>query len=152
MEKTYLEDYQVGEVLTSPARTITEADIITYAGMTGDWHPIHTNKEFAAQSPFGERIAHGMLTLCIGSSLIYRLGQYVSLPKTFIAFYGMDKVRFVKPVLIGDTIHMTMKITALDVKDDKRGVLVAENTILNQREEPVAIYITRALVGRAPKA
>lgn len=150
MEKTYLEDYEAGEEFTSPARTMTEADIVNFAGLTGDWHPIHTNVEFASQTPFKERIAHGMLTLCLGSALIFRLGQYVALPKSFIAFYGMDKVRFVGPVKIHDTIKTTMKILALENKDDKRGIMVCENTISNQRDEAVVIYTTRALVGRRP--
>jgi 3-hydroxybutyryl-CoA dehydratase len=150
MEKTYMEDYAVGEVLVSPARTITESDIHAFASLTGDWHPIHTDVEFAKQAPFGERIAHGMLTLCVGSALIFRLGQYVSLPKTFIAFYGMDSVRFVNPVRIGDTIHCEVEIVALDDKDGKRGIIVSKNMIKNQRGQDVCVYTTRALVGRRP--
>ncbi len=150
MEKTYMEDYAVGEVLVSPARTITESDIHAFASLTGDWHPIHTDVEFAKQTPFGERIAHGMLTLCVGSALMFRLGQYVSLPKTFIAFYGMDSVRFVNPVKIGDTIRCEVEITALEEKDAKRGVIVSKNMIKNQRGQDVCVYTTRALVGRKP--
>jgi 3-hydroxybutyryl-CoA dehydratase len=150
MEKTYLEDYEVGEKMTSPGRTMTESDITAFAGLTGDWHPIHTNVEFAKKTPFGERIAHGMLTLCMGHALIFRLGQYVALPKNFIAFYGMDSVRFTGPVKIGDTIRNEVEIMALDIKDEKRGVIVAKNTICNQRNEEVVVYTTRALVGRKP--
>ena len=74
MEKVFFEDYQVGELLVSPGRTITETDIILFAGLTGDWHPIHTNVEYAKKTMFGERIAHGMLGLSVGSALIFRLG------------------------------------------------------------------------------
>ena len=63
MEKLYFEDYTLGERFVSPARTITEADIINFASLTGDWHPLHTDVEYAKSTPFGERIAHGMLTL-----------------------------------------------------------------------------------------
>ncbi|MCX5834836.1 MAG: MaoC/PaaZ C-terminal domain-containing protein, partial [Deltaproteobacteria bacterium] len=100
-EYAYLDDYAVGERFISPARTITEADIINFAGLTGDWHPLHTDVEYAAKTPFKERIAHGMLTLSIGMVLPFRLGPYSSfLPRSFIAFYGMDNVRFTAPTKI----------------------------------------------------
>jgi len=83
----YLDDYAVGERFISPARTITEADIVNFAGITGDWHPLHTDVEYAAQTPYRERIAHGMLTLSIGMALPFRLGGHSSfLPKSFIVF------------------------------------------------------------------
>jgi len=152
MEKNYFEDYAVGECLTTPARTMTETDIVNFAGLTGDWHPLHTDREYAAKSEFGERIAHGMLTLCIGTALLYRLGPYATLPKSFIAFYGMDQVRFVHPCRIGDTLNCVWEVADLIEKDDKRGILVAKNRIVNQKGEDVVVYITRALVGRKPDA
>jgi 3-hydroxybutyryl-CoA dehydratase len=148
--KVYLEDYHEGERWVTPGRTLTETDIINYAGLTGDWHPIHTDAEYARGAPFGERIAHGLLVLAVGSTLIFRLGEYVVFPKTFIAFYGMDAVRFVGPVKIGDTLHCEAEVTALEVKDEKRGILVCRNAIKNQRGEDVVVYDTRALVGRRP--
>jgi acyl dehydratase len=150
-EKNYMEDYTVGERFVSPARTITETDITMFAAMTGDWHPIHTDAEFAKNYFFGERIAHGMLVLSIGSALIFRLGPNVSLPKSFIAFYGMDSVRFVGAVKIGDTIHLEAEVSELKEKNEMHGVIVAKNTIKNQRNEDVVVYTTRALVGRRPK-
>ena len=151
MEKESFEDYKVGEKFISPGRTITETDIVMFAAFTGDWHPLHTNVDYAAKTLFGERIAHGMLTLCVGSALIFRLGAYVALPKSFIAFYGMDKVRFTGAVKIGDTIRCETEIIELQEKDDKRGVIVSQNNIKNQRGEDVVLYTTRALVGRSKK-
>jgi acyl dehydratase len=150
MEKNYLEDYEVGERWVTPGRTLTEADLINYAGLTGDWHPIHTDVEYAKKSPFGERIAHGLLTLCIGSSLVFRLGQFVALPKGFIAFYGMDSVRFVSPAKIGDTLHCEIEVASLEIKDGKRGLLICKNVIKNQHGEDLVIYITKILVERKP--
>jgi 3-hydroxybutyryl-CoA dehydratase len=150
MEKLYFEDYTVGESFKSPGRTITETDITMFAALTGDWHPIHTNVEFAKKTFFGERIAHGMLTLCVGSALIFRLGPFVALPKSFIAFYGMDSVRFTAPVKIGDTIHCVVQVDKLEAKDEKTGVIVAKNIIRNQRDEDCVIYTTRILAGRKP--
>jgi acyl dehydratase len=150
-EKIFMEDYKVGERFVSPARTITETDITMFAAMTGDWHPLHTDAEFAKNYFFGERIAHGMLILSVGMSLIFRLGPNVALPKSFIAFYGMDSVRFVGAVKIGDTIHCEAEVVELKKKDELRGVIVAKNFIKNQRNEDVVVYSTRALVGRKPK-
>lgn len=149
--KIYLEDYHEGERWVTPGRTLTETDIINYAGLTGDWHPIHTDAEYARTTPFGERIAHGLLVLAIGSTLIFRLGEHVVFPKSFIAFYGMDSVRFVGPVKIGDTLRCEAEVTSMVFKDVTRGILVCHNAIKNQRNEDVVVYETRALVGRRPQ-
>ncbi len=150
MPRAYFEDYEVGERRTTPGRTITESDITAFAGLTGDWHPLHTDVTFAAKTPFGERIAHGMLVLSVGSALGLRLGQYEVLPQSFIAFYGMEDVRFTAPVRIGDTIHLEIEISGLDAKDDTRGVVTARNEILNQHDEVVCSYVTKILCGRQP--
>lgn len=150
MEKTFFEDYQVGEVFVSPGRTITETDIVLFSAFTGDWHPLHTDVEYAAKTPFKGRIAHGLLGLVVGMSALFRLGPYVVLPKSFIAFYGMESLRFTAPVRIGDTIHCEMTIRSLTEKDSKRGVIEAENTIKNQRGEAVIVYVTKILAGRKP--
>ncbi len=148
-DRNFFEDYEVGDKMVSPARTITEADIINFCGITGDWHPLHTNVEYAAATPFKERIAHGMLVLSIGSALGFRLGEYRVLPKSFIAFYGMEEVRFTGPVKIGDTIHSESEVVAVEPKDDKRGVITTRNQILNQRGKPCCIYTTKILCGRS---
>ncbi|MGD1152897.1 MAG: MaoC/PaaZ C-terminal domain-containing protein [Syntrophales bacterium] len=148
MEKNYFEDYTLGEVFVSPGRTITETDIVMFSAFTGDWHPLHTDVVYAAQTPFKERIAHGMLSLVVGMALLFRLGPYVILPKSFIAFYGMENIRFTAPVKIGDTIHCEMKIKSLTEKDAKRGIVEAENIIKNQRNKDVIVYTTKILVGR----
>ena len=148
MEKNYFEDYTLGEVFVSPGRTITETDIVLFSAFTGDWHPLHTDVEYAAKTPFKERIAHGMLSLVVGMALLFRLGPYVVLPKSFIAFYGMENVRFTGPVKIGDTIHCEMTIKSLAEKDAKRGIIEAENVIKNQRDQEVIVYVTKILVGR----
>jgi 3-hydroxybutyryl-CoA dehydratase len=146
----YLDDYTVGEKMLSPARTITEADIVNFAGFTGDWHPLHTDVVYASATPFKERITHGMLTLNIGMALPFRLGPYSSyLPKSFIAFYGMDKVRFIAPTRIGDTIHCEVEITN---KDKKRGVLTTRQSIKNQNGELLVTYVIKVLCGKRPES
>jgi acyl dehydratase len=142
----YLDDYSVGERFISPARTITEADIVNFAGITGDWHPLHTDIEYAAQTPYRERIAHGMLTLSIGMALPFRLGGHSSfLPTSFIAFYGMDNVRFMAPTKIGDTIHCEVEVTEITDKGKNSGVLTTQNQIKNQRGEVLVSYVIKVL-------
>ena len=91
MEKVFFEDYEVGEVLVTPGRTITETDIVMFAALTGDWHPIHTNVEYAKKTIFGERIAHGMLGLTLGSALVFRLGPFVLHQKNSLPFTGWER-------------------------------------------------------------
>ena len=150
MEKEYYEDYALGEVFVSPGRTITETDLILFSGITGDWHSMHTNVEYAKKSKFGERIAHGMLILSIGTALLFRLGDNVLFPKSFIAFYGIDKLRFVKPVLIGDTISSKAEVIGMEEKDAERGIITYDTRINNQHEELVVLMIQRIIAGRRP--
>lgn len=149
-ERHYLEDYELGEVFVSPARTITETDVVMFASVTGDWHPLHTDATYARTTPFGERIAHGMLTMSIGMVLVLRLGQNLYLPKHFIAMSGIDGLRFTAPVRLGDTIHSVNRVAALDVKDATRGILQYESEILNQDNKTVVCWTSRMLVSRRP--
>lgn len=147
----YLDDYEIGEKISSPSRTITEADVVNFAGFTGDWHPLHTDVEYAAQTPFKGRIAHGMLTLNIGLALPFRLGPYSSyLPQSFIAFYGMDEVRFTAPTRIGDTIHTEVEVTGITDKGKDRGILTIRNKIVNQRDETVVSFVMKLFCGKRP--
>jgi len=148
MVKDYFEDYHVGEVFKSPGRTITETDLVLYSCLTGDWWEGHTNVEFAAKSVFGQRIAHGMLTLCVGTSLLFRLGDHVFLPKHFIANYGIDRLRYTAPVMIGDTIRCEAEVIEMTEKDDERGILTYDIRVLNQRDENVLVYLEKVLVKR----
>jgi len=148
-EHMYLDDYEVGEIMISPARTITEADISNFAGITGDWHPLHTDVEYASQTPFKGRIAHGMLTLNIGLALPFRLGPYSSyLPKSFIAFYGMEEVRLTAPVRIGDTIHTRVEVVGVTDKGKGKGILTVRNHIINQKDETVASFVMKLFCGK----
>ena len=152
MEKQTLDDYQVGERIVTPGRTITEADIVNFAGLTGDWHPLHTDVTYAATTPFGERIAHGMLVLSAGSALAFRLGTFVLLPRSFIAFYGMERVRFTTPVKIGDTIRLEAEVASIEHKDATRGVLTWNGRVVNQQNEACCLFVMKLLCGRAASA
>ena len=121
------EDIKVDDQ-ASLTRTITEAHIVNYAGLTGDWNPVHADAEYAAQSMFGERIAHGMLIAGLISAV---LGTQLPGPNSI--YLGQD-LRFIAPVKIGDTVKVV--VTVLEKRDDKR-IIKLRTTVSNQRGEPV---------------
>ncbi len=143
MDKTF-DDYQLDEILVSRTRTITEADIVNFAGLSGDFHELHMSEEYARRGPFGRRIAHGALIFSISTGLTIQMGA----SEHIIAFYGLDKLRFVKPVFIGDTIRVKKRVLELAAKGDQRGVVAFETTVLNQNDEAVVVYVDRVLVKR----
>ncbi|MCP4383006.1 MAG: dehydratase [Hyphomicrobiales bacterium] len=129
----YFEDYQLGHERISTGRTITETDIVVHAGHTGDFFPHHMDAEFGKTSPFGQRVAHGTMVFAIG------IGQTASIINPVAFSYGYDRLRFIRPVLIGDTIRTRVTITALD-DDPKRpdaGRVVERCEVINQRDEVV---------------
>jgi len=103
----FFEDFQSGQKLGSAGRTVTEHDIATFAGLSGDFNQIHTDAEFAKTTPFGQRISHGLLGLAIASGLAVQTGI---LGANVIAFREVNEWKFVKPVFIGDTIHVEMEV------------------------------------------
>jgi len=147
-EREYFEDYILGERLVSPSRTITEADIVNFAMITGDWHPIHVNREYAKTTIFGERIAHGMLTLSLGGSMCMWMGPNVFAPKSFIAFLGMETIRITVPTKIGDTLRWEGSVVEMDRKSNGRGIITYSCEVKNQRDEVCVSYVHKILVGR----
>ena len=103
----YFEEFEAGQRVVSPGRTITEADIVNFAGLTGDYNTIHTDAEYSKESVFGQRVAHGLLIVSIVSGLAVRTGV---LEGTVIAFREIISWKFSKPVFIGDTIHVVMEV------------------------------------------
>jgi acyl dehydratase len=139
----YFEDYVVDAISTSRGRTITEADIVNFAGLSGDFVELHMNEEYAKRGPFGRRIAHGALIFSISTGLMVQMTRD---PEAIVAFYGVDKLRFVAPVFIGDTVHVSQRVLEKQAKNAERGVIASEITVLNQDSKPVVIYITRLMV------
>lgn len=140
--ETPFDQIEIGTRWTSKGRTITEADIVLFAGLSGDWFPLHTDREYAATTPFGARIAHGMLILSVASGLIpLPVGRIV-------AFYGMDRVRFTGPVLIGDTIHIEVEVVEKEARGEEQGLLTVSEEVRNQRDETVAVFTARILMKR----
>lgn len=139
----YLDDIAVGDRHTSRARTITETDLVTFSMFSGDWHPIHTDVGFAAADErFGQRIAHGALVFSVA------LGLVVFDPEKMKAFYGVDRMRFVAPTMIGDTLHVETEVLAVEHRDDRDGVVTSRLVVRNQRDADVLVATLKTLVVR----
>lgn len=130
----FLDEWEVGEVFVTEGRTITESDVMAFAGLTGDYHQNHTNAEYMKNGEFGERIAHGLLGLSFSHGLLFRLNIITD---NSIALLGVEDWKFLKPVFFGDTIHakLTVKEIRFSRTKSDRGILKILFEIINQREE-----------------
>ena len=130
MEPKYLEDLTVGDTFTSTARTLTEADIVGFAGISGDFNQIHTDVEFARATPYGQRVVYGLLGLSVLTGLLDRSGLFSG---SAIAMLGINEWKFTAPIFIGDTVHFRLTIT--DVRRTSkpdRGVVGRFFELVNQ--------------------
>jgi 3-hydroxybutyryl-CoA dehydratase len=143
----YFEDFESAPELTTRGRTITEADVVLFAGLTGDFVELHTNEEFARQTPFGRRVAHGALIFSVSIGLATRTNL---LEDTLLAFAGVDKLRFVAPVFFGDTIRVTKRVSERKELGIEQGTVTFETRVFNQRNELVLMYFDRMLLRRRP--
>jgi len=141
----YFNDYKIRETWRSKGRTITEADIVNFASLSGDWYPLHTDAEYAKQTPFQQRIAHGLLVLSVASGLL------LFEPGIVVAFYGMEHLRFVKPTFIGDTLHVEMTVVNLEDRGDGTGIVAAHQEVKKQMGETVAISVVKVLLNKYGK-
>ena len=131
----FFEEYEVGQSITSQGRTVTEADVVAFAALSGDWNPMHTDAEFAANHPFGQRVAHGLLVLSIASGLAIRLGF---MEETVLAFRELGEWKFSLPVFFGDTVRVQATVT--ETKPMPRlggGLVTLKVQVLNQDDKVV---------------
>jgi 3-hydroxybutyryl-CoA dehydratase len=136
----FYEDIELGQKFRSGGRTITDSYVLHFAMLSGDWHPLHTDYEFARSSPFGAPISHGMLTLAVTTGLM------TLSPESIEAFYGMDRVRFLRPVKFGDTITVATEVVECGPPKNGSGVVALQVTVTNQRDEPVLAAQMKFLV------
>jgi acyl dehydratase len=131
----YFEDVEVGFRFETPSRTVTEADLVAFAGVSGDFNPLHTDVAFAAGTIYGERIAHGALVLSVSTGLRQRVGLF---DRTLMGLLEIRSWRFRAPVRIGDTIRVRNEVTELrpTAKPD-RGIMVQRVEVVNQADEVV---------------
>lgn len=130
----HFEDYQVGQKMVTRGRTITEADIVQFGSLTGDFNPMHFDAQYMKTHMIGQRIAHGLLTVSYAAGQAYQLGF---MEKTVLAFRSME-MKFSIPVYIGDTIHT--QITVTDLKEAARmggGLVTLEIKVVNQDNKTV---------------
>ncbi|WP_420410081.1 MaoC/PaaZ C-terminal domain-containing protein [Hoeflea sp.] len=145
-QTTYFEDYEIGSERVTYGRTITETDFVVHAGHTGDFFPHHMDAEFMKTQPFGQRIAHGTMVFSIG------VGLTASMINPVAFSYGYDRLRFVRPVFIGDTIHTRTTIAAKedDPKRAEMGRVFERTEVINQNGEVVLVADHIYIVERKP--
>ena len=138
------------------SRTVTEADVMAFAGLTGDYNELHTSREYAGKTAFGQQIAHGMLTLSVANGLYMRMNIF---EKCTVANLGIEKWSFKKSVLFGDTLHVKLTLAEKRLTSNPdRGVIKWNVSVLNQNEEEVAggiwakMFLTRAAYERKKAA
>jgi itaconyl-CoA hydratase len=141
------EDLQPGDVLCGSGMTITDAHLIQWAGLTGDIVSLHLDHEYASGTQFGERIAHGPLTLALALGLTTQTRYF----NNVVALLGLDEVRALRPVLIGDTVHPEAEL--IDSRSSKKadqGIWTFAYTMFNQRGEPVMAFKSSLMIRRRP--
>jgi len=134
---------EIGSRFQTRGRTITETDLVSFSALTGDHHPLHTDVEWAAESEFNGRIAHGMLLLS------YCVGLVPLDPAQVMALRGFERIAFKRPVRIGDTIHVEGELESKKELDAATGLVVFAWRIVNQRGEAVALAKVRVVWRRA---
>lgn len=141
--EVYFEDYELGSERTTLGRTITETDIVVHAAQTGDFYPHHMDAEWCKTQEFGQRVAHGTLIFSVA------VGMTAGAVNRVAFSYGYDRLRFIKPVFIGDTITST--VTIAEKRDHKRsemGIVVEHLDVRNQGGEVVLVADQLLLVER----
>jgi acyl dehydratase len=141
-----MDDVEEGQSWTSPARTITEADLVNFAGISGDFNPIHMDHEFVRTTTFRKPIAHGLLVVAIASGLAVN-----SPPMRTLAFVGIRDWQFLEPVFIGDTIHIRTTLLEIEARSrGRRALLTWQREVVNQQEKVLQKGLTLTLVeGKA---
>ena len=141
----YFDGLQIGDAMESSGRTVTEYDVVSFASLTGDWHPQHADAAWAAESPFGRRIAHGMLVIS------YALGLLPIDPRVVMALRSIDGATLKRPVGLGDTIRVQARVAKLRPLGDEVGLVTLAVRIRNQDDELVARMEITVLWRREPE-
>lgn len=134
---SYFEDLNVGDRFETGGRTVTEADIVAFAGLSADFHSLHMDAEYAAKTVHGQRIAHGLLVLSMVSGLSARLPLMRFMERSTLGLAGIE-CKFLKPVFIGDTVHVVLEVAEkVPGRKPDRGTIVMRRTAVNQGGETV---------------
>jgi acyl dehydratase len=144
----FFDEFQTGQRILTPGRTVTEADIVGFAGLSGDYNQIHVDAAYSAQAPFGQRVAHGLLVMSIASGLAMQTGV---MEGTVLAFREINEWKFIKPTFIGDTVHVQLEVK--ETKDLRRiggGAVTIEVSVLNQKDDIVMKGVWTVLIASRP--
>lgn len=147
MRSLYYEDVKVGAQFIVPGRTVVETDIISFATVSGDSHPIHTDAAYAARTEFGQRIAHGPLGIAIAIGLFGRIPEFSD---TAVAMLGVSEWKFCAPVFIGDTLRLEMTVAAKRLTKSGRGIIDRHMKLVKQDDTIVQEGNTELLIARRP--
>jgi acyl dehydratase len=145
----WFEDWTLDERLVTHGRTVTEADVVNFAGLTGDINPLHLDAVYAANTRFGQRLPHGQLVFVLALGLAERVIAPL-FHHSVVAFAGVDRLRFLRPVFIGDTIRLERQVHALEPRDDGTGLLVFDDQVVKQTGEVAFVFQPRYLMRRRP--
>lgn len=146
MTGLYYEDFEVGQEIVTRGITVTEAHVVGFAGLSGDFNPLHTDETAAAKTPFGTRVAHGQLGMILAAGLVNQTGVHTG---TTLALLGYREWKFQKPIKFGDTIRV--RVTIEDKRETSkvdRGILFRKIEILNQKDEVVQTGYADLMVKR----
>ena len=150
-QQLYWEDLNEGDQFDSPTRTITEADVANFACLSGDFKRLHVDAEYAADSAFGQRIAHGLLVVSVMSGLTTRMLMNTFLEPSLLGLLDMQ-CSFPNPTFIGDTIGVRVTVAEKrETSKPERGILSFRREVINQRGETVVEGVWKLLVRRAPQ-
>jgi acyl dehydratase len=145
-EPHHFEDFEEGGEFISVGRTVTESDFVMHSALSGDWTELHTNKEYAAEQDFGERIAHGPMTFVQATGFVYRTGI---VERTAYAFLGMNYMDLPNPVNIGDTLQLEMEVSKKkEVGREDVGLVVLDTEMENQDGTAVFMGDMKFLIKR----
>jgi acyl dehydratase len=149
MEGMYYEDFEIGMKFTTPGRTITETDLVLFTGISGDLSELHTNEEYGKTTKYGQRLCHGMLGVSVVTGLMTRSGIF----ERVVAMLGINNWKFLKPLFVGDTVHVRFQITEkrLSNSNPQAGIIGRYYELINQRDEVIQKGEIPAMVLKQPE-
>jgi acyl dehydratase len=146
-QSLYYDDFHIGQTFVTKARTITEADVVNFAALSWDHNKLHTDAQYASQSPYGKRIAHGLLGTVAHTGLAYQLTE-----ESLVALLEMTW-QFKQPIFIGDTIRVRQVVKDMrPASTGDKGILTFEKKVLNQNDDIVQTGTTTILLTKREKA
>jgi acyl dehydratase len=147
-QERFFEDFRVGDVIQTRGRTVEVSDLVTFAGLTGDYYPLHIDEEAAKATRFGSRVAHGPLTFALAVGLVGMTGYYGD---GIVALLEIRSLRALKPVMPSDTVRVRAEVmTASNGENPKYGTIEVCYSVLNQRQEEVMLFTQVMLARKAP--